>query len=180
MRARLMGPAVLASMATAVVLTTAASGEDSSDDDYGAAAAGCDVTETQVVDIPRTPNGPRSGVLAGDGLWLPLGTSTATVLASTSGRPDGSVTAYPGRLRANGSIRSKFLWRRAKKGSGRLWIMGHSQPGTRQFRIDTGDAFPWRKFVPSSMIFPGPGCWSVTAKSGKARISFVAWVAVAP
>lgn len=184
MRVRSMGLAVLALAAVVVALSANASGEVSPDGDYGAAAAGCGVTKTQVADVPRTPYGPTPGWLVGDGLWLGIGVDSAIVFGTRPGQADESVNTYPGTVKPGGAIGGKFLWRRAKRGAGRLWIMGHSQPGSTRFRIDTTKntnvQYPRRKFVPSSVYFPGPGCWSITAKSGKARLNFVAWVAVAP
>ncbi|MDP9188174.1 MAG: hypothetical protein M3O25_02875, partial [Actinomycetota bacterium] len=128
----------------------------------------------------RTPFGPTRGWLVGDGLWLGIGVDSAIVLGTRGGPARESVNTYPGTVKPGGAIGVKFLWRRAKRGSGRLWVMGHSQLGSTRFRIDTGKQYPRRKFVPSGVYFPGPGCWSITAKSGKARLSFVVWVAVAP
>jgi hypothetical protein len=170
--------AIVAALAAGVA-TASAPADDPAAGDHGAAAAGCAVTPTQVVDVPRTPYGPTPGWLAGDGLWLGLGVDRAIVLGTPDGRGDGS-DAYPGQVTRNGSVRVKFLWRRAKKGSGRLWVMGHSQPGSTRFRIDTGNSYPQRKFVPSGITFPGPGCWSVAAKAGSAKLRFVVWVATAP
>jgi hypothetical protein len=175
MRARLAVLAMFGAAALAVVFLTAPSGQTAAAEDYGAAAAGCDVTETQVADVPRTPYGPTPGWVVGDGLWLTFGPPSAIVLGSRDGR-QGSPNAYPGSIGRDGSIRVKWLWRRAKKGSGRLWVLGRDQSG-RRFRVDTGDQYQQRKFVPSGVRFPGAGCWRVTAKSGKARIRFVVWVA---
>jgi hypothetical protein len=180
MRARLTGLAVVTLTATVTALSTHASGDPVAEDDHGAAAAGCAVTKTQVADVPRTPYGPTPGWIVGDGLWLTLNVDTATVFGTRPGQPDQSTNTYPGTLRANGSVGVKWLWRRAKRGSGRLWIMGHSQPESTRFRIDTGTQYPRRKFVPSGVIFPSAGCWSIAVKSGNARLNFVAWVAVAP
>jgi hypothetical protein len=184
MRARLIGLAVLCLTASATALSGSATGEVPvpPEDDYGAAAAGCVPTKTQTVDVPRLPGGANPGWIVGDGIWLSLGDDvpTATVYGSRQGQQAAPTDTYPGSIRANGSVRVKFLWRRAKRGAGRLWVMGRSTSGTGRFRLDTGNTYPRRKFVPSGVVFPAPGCWSLGVKSGKARLSFVVWVAVGP
>ena len=180
MRARTTGLAVLSLTAAVAALSANATGEAPPEDDYGAAAAGCAPTRTQTTDVPRLPGGAYPGWIVGDGIWLGLGTKTdaATVYASRHGQPAPPADTYPGSLRPNGSVGVKFLWRRAKRGAGRLWVIGNSTSGDGQFRLDTGNEYPRRKFVPSGVFFPSPGCWSLAVKSGKAKLSFVVWVAV--
>lgn len=78
-----------------------------------------------------------------------------------------------GRRRPDGSIYAKILWRRdPKRAAGRLRVTGRRLDGegsTLRASLDQGH----RKFVPSSLIFSDPGCWSVRARAGGARVRYV-------
>jgi hypothetical protein len=186
MRARLIGLVVLTLTATVVALSVSAAGDLPSDEDYGAAAAGCAVSETVVA----RPPGQRAGVAEGgwvehDGLGQNIG-EKATIVGTPDGRPpanpDPGVVYFELK---RGAIRQKYPWfrdRRDRRARGNLSVKGQTiQPGPKpvQSRIQNHRG-PTKHVVPGNLSFPRTGCWRVNAKSGKARLSFVVWVTVAP
>lgn len=110
--------------------------------------------------------------------WVPPGERPASTWYGngklwTALWPDGTIIATAQFVRPDGSIQMKFPWWRAA--SGRLRITGH--------RIDA-PAPPLRAIVPagygngagfqaSSVIFKTEGCWRVTGRVGRAKLTFV-------
>ena len=80
----------------------------------------------------------------------------------------------------NGWIRTKVGWWRAR---GALRLRGRRlDAAAPPLRADVGTVtgvFPGRKFVPSLLYFPSPGCWRLTASAGGARLVAVIRVVVA-
>ena len=78
-----------------------------------------------------------------------------------------------GRRRPDGSIYAKILWRRdPKRAGGRLRVTGRRLAGgdsTLRARVGQDRR---SRFVPSGLIFSDPGCWSVRARAGGARVRY--------
>lgn len=80
----------------------------------------------------------------------------------------------PGEIRADESLAMKFPFWRGAGVTGELEITGRSlegadEPMTGEATAGYGD----RGFQASTLIFPGPGCWEVTARVGQVRLTFV-------
>lgn len=117
----------------------------------------CPITEPM---SPDDPDAPRNGNFGNN--------SISTILGSRLNfRPGG-----PGWVLADGALGMKYMWWRTKPGT--LSVEGN--------RLDD-DAPPLRAHIPpgygdegfqaSTLIFPTPGCWRVTAHVGGADLSFV-------
>lgn len=109
---------------------------------------------------PDDPKAPKNGNFGNE--------SVSTILGSRlTFRPGG-----PGAVHADGALSMKYMWWRTATGD--LRVEGE--------RLD-GDAPPLRAHIPpgygdtgfqsTSLIFPTPGCWRVTAYVGDAELSFV-------
>jgi len=120
---------------------------------------------------PTAPNGqsppgePSSSLYHGNGaLWTALW-------------PDGTIVFEPGgagEMRSDGSLAMKFPFWRGDSARGRLTVEGRSlhRPGltmTGEVPDGYGDA----GFQATALVFPEPGCWEVTARSGGATLTFV-------
>ena len=125
----------------------------------------CPVTEANHEIPPGQEDNPGAEVADyhGDGdLW--------TVLP-----PSGVLVAQPSDVRRDGSIARKFPWWRGVEGD--LAITGRrvDRPGgTVQASIPPG--YDPTGFQASAIIFPGEGCWQVTATAGTAEMTFVTLV----
>ena len=96
---------------------------------------------------------------------------------STSLWTEGKVTFKPGGpgcVASDGSLLMKWPWWRGVRGH--VAVHGRSldgSPGSVRAAIqpygDTG-------FQPSALVFPGPGCWEVSATVGETTLSFVVLV----
>jgi hypothetical protein len=106
--------------------------------------------------VPESPHWHANGTI-GTGLW-PGGKIVV--------RPDG-----PGQVLSDGSLQMKFLW---AKPAGPMSIEGKrldaEAPPMRATLDHSHDA---EQFQPSLLIFPGAGCWEVTAQVGDSRLTFV-------
>jgi hypothetical protein len=93
----------------------------------------------------------------------------------TSEWPDGTVTfrkGGPGFVEPDGSLKMKFFWLLA--GPGPLTVTGKRLDGAAAaLRVDMPDGFENAGFQPSSLIFPTPGCWEITAKTSGPALTFV-------
>jgi hypothetical protein len=155
--------------------TTAGAGELPPDGDYGAAAAGCTVTEPQVVDTPF-PGGPAPGWIAQNGLYVSFG-DLSTVAVPPRDRPPwpyGTTIANAGR---GGRIGAKIPWWRDPPAWGRLRVRGwHWLSGERLRSRYSNHLGRKSEVVPGGMIFSREGCWTIKARSGSATLEAVIWV----
>jgi hypothetical protein len=95
--------------------------------------------------------------------------------------PNGTVLATPEHVRPDGSIEMKFPWWRGNGVRGALKISGR--------RLD-GRAPPLKAHIPlgygptgfqaTGLIFATEGCWQVTGRAGKGRLTFVTRVVRVP
>jgi hypothetical protein len=82
-------------------------------------------------------------------------------------RPDG-----PGFTTADGSLGMKFGWRRGVRG--RLGIEGRRLDAPAPpLRAEVPEGYGEFGFQASSLIFPTPGCWEVTARVADTTLTFV-------
>jgi hypothetical protein len=105
------------------------------------------------------------------GIWLFLG-EKSTIVAFRRAQPPPAGTLL-GRALPDGSVYAKILWRRDQRARGRFGVTGRRLDGKAQplrANVDTSPAAS-ATAVPSSLIFPTPGCWRIDAKSGRARLS---------
>lgn len=81
----------------------------------------------------------------------------------------------------DGTVSVKSLWRKdLRRATGRLRVSGKrlDAPGG-QFFADLSPAYARKRaanFVPGSLNFTALGCWQITARAGKARVTYVALV----
>ena len=102
----------------------------------------------------------RDGTFGNDSLYTILG-STITF------RPGGA-----GWVLTDGSLSMKYMWWRLR--NGQLTIQGHRLDDTAPpLRASIPDGYGDIGFQATSLIFPTPGCWEVTASVGDGSISFV-------
>ncbi len=89
--------------------------------------------------------------------------------------PDGTVVfrpGGPGSVLADGALRMKFIW--VKLPGTALKIEGtRLDAPAPPLRFTVQQGFEGESFQPSSLIFPTPGCWRVTARAGSASLTFV-------
>lgn len=170
MRILLVSAAIVAAAAVVVMDDGGApASAEPAPSDLGAAAAGCPATEMEWT----RPPGERAGwMIEQDRIWV----------AGYGSGPDGSgVSAVALPRKRDGLMQQKFpWWRRAddRRSQGKLRIRGRRLPEGSSLRVrqTPGYTVPRARFVASALIFSAPGCWHVSAKSGKARLRFVIWV----
>jgi hypothetical protein len=98
-----------------------------------------------------------------------------SALSVTLGWPGGTVTFEPGGpgfVLDDGSLSMKFPWHRGIPGQ--LAIVGHRLDATAaplKARIPSG--YGNIGFQATALIFPTPGCWTVTGMVGEASLTFV-------
>ncbi|MDX1612938.1 MAG: hypothetical protein R3300_01435 [Candidatus Promineifilaceae bacterium] len=141
----------------------------------GEGAVGCPVT------LPnnRAPSGDFAEARAA------LGNSAGTLF--TIPWPHGKVLFYPGgpgSMKPDGSLAMKWPWYRTIPGrmviSGRR-LDGPAAPMPVVVLQGEPDGYGPTGFHPSELIFPGPGCWQVTAHIGvQASLTFVTEVVRLP
>jgi hypothetical protein len=90
--------------------------------------------------------------------------------------PDGEVVfrpGGPGEKHADGSLEMTWPWCRTSLGEGAVTArrLDGSGPAVPLATIGYGAGF-----YPTSLRFPGAGCWAVTATSGGATLTFVTLV----
>lgn len=104
----------------------------------------------------------------GDGLWTTLW-------------PDGIIAVKPSDVRSDGSIAVGFSWYRDEVARGGLLLAGTRLDGAAPpLRASVASHYGDMGFQPTALSFPSPGCWEVTATSGKAVLTFVTLVVVEP
>lgn len=95
--------------------------------------------------------------------------------------PNGTILAKRQWVRADGSIRVKFPWWGSRRAGKALRIVGMSL-GSRARRpraeISVGVTSAPR-FWASAVVFPGEGCWRLTATAGRASLTVAVFVAKA-
>jgi hypothetical protein len=89
--------------------------------------------------------------------------------------PDGTVVFRPGGpgfVLADGALRMKFIW--VKRPGAALTIEGtRLDAPAPPLRSTIQKGFEGESFQPSSLIFPSPGCWKVTARAGGKSLTFI-------
>ena len=78
------------------------------------------------------------------------------------------------RINRDGSISTKLGWWRGLRG--RLRISGHRLDAAApplKARLPSRNSYPPTGFTPSNLTFPTVGCWRVSARLGRAHLSFV-------
>jgi hypothetical protein len=85
------------------------------------------------------------------------------------------VIVPPGDERRDGLLRMKFMWWRGTGAHGALSITGHEIASRASVRARTF-GYGESGFNPSSIFFPGPGCYRVTGSAGGTTLTFVTLV----
>jgi hypothetical protein len=84
------------------------------------------------------------------------------------------VPAGPGEIRADGSLAMKFPFWRGPGVNGDLRIGGVGLDGAPgEVRGEAPEGYGAEGFQAAAIVFPGPGCWQVTARAGAAQLTFV-------
>jgi hypothetical protein len=142
------------------------------EDDYGAAAAGCGVTEASPVYGPNAVL--PSWRIQSDGLAMPTG-ERSTLAISPRGEEESPGT-YPAHW-WRGYIAAKIPWFRERQARGMLRVKATRRPGGDEAVTHyTNHLGPRAPVVPGSMAFPREGCWRVVGKSGDNRLRATIWV----
>jgi hypothetical protein len=166
----------LAAMGVAFVAlwagASATAGEISAEGDYGAAAAGCAVTEATPFTEPNAVV--PSWRIASDGLAMPFG-ELSTLAAVPRNEPNAPGT-YPAHWR-RGRIEAKVPWFRERRARGMLRVEITSLDGDERARASyTNHLGPRAPVIPGAMSFPREGCWRVVGKSGDNTLRATVWV----
>jgi hypothetical protein len=85
--------------------------------------------------------------------------------------PGGGERAH---INKDGSISAKFGWRRGLHR--RLAISGHrldANAAPMKAELPPMNSYDVPGFIPSGLTFPTTGCWRISAKLGRAHLSFV-------
>ena len=175
-------PLVTAGVVSAVLFFAAPSpepqasaGEMPAGGDYGAAAAGCDVTEPTAVHFPWAIL--PSWRIQSQGLAVGFGEQSTLAVAPNGEEPPGT---YPAHLR-RGEIGAKIPWFRAagdRGARGKLRVKAISRTGQRARTGYTNHLGPNSEVIPGFMAFPHEGCWRVAGRSGDATLRATIWVVV--
>lgn len=127
---------------------------------------------------PRAAQPPRDGGYSHrrPGLWTPLPPRGVLRISTSVPPPPGTA---PGRVHPDGSLSTKFPWFGSLLATERLVITGRRIDGPARRLRQTGRSGPggarargWPHFWPGYLRFPSPGCWRVSARSGRARRTF--------
>lgn len=96
------------------------------------------------------------------GLWTALWWSKGTVVIS------------PEDVRRNGRLYFKVGWWRGPGSHGKLRIQGRrlDRPAPA-LRADVPSGYGPSGFQPSALLFPTTGCWQVTGRAGRGRLTIV-------
>jgi hypothetical protein len=134
--------------------------------------ASCRSRPSQSANCPVTdPNGLAPAGEAASPLFVTQDGLTTTLW------PDGTVPVAPdgpGEIREDGSLAMKFPFWRGPGVRGRLEITGRRLDGdsTPAFG-EIPDGYGETGFQSTAIVFPEAGCWEITAKAGKAEMTFV-------
>ncbi len=137
-------------------------------------SARASASSSPVAAVPCAPTSPNGDAPPGEkpSRWFHGNGQIWTVLW-----PRGTVVfapGGPGEIRADGSLVMKFPFWRGAGVTGELAFTGRSlegadEPMTGEATAGYGD----QGFQASSLTFPRPGCWEVTARVGQVRLTFV-------
>jgi hypothetical protein len=81
----------------------------------------------------------------------------------------------------DGSATDKFYWWGARSASRRLRVMGQRLDGPARplsAYVDQGVHTQAPHFWPSYLTFPTSGCWRITARAGRAKLTFQVSVSI--
>ena len=141
------------------------------EDDYGAAAAGCDVTEASPVYGPNAVV--PSWRIQSQGLAMPFGEQSTLAISPRGEEAPGT---YPARWH-HGEIAAKIPWFRERQARGMLRVKATRRPGGDEALTHyTNHLGPKAPVVPGAMSFPHEGCWRVVGKSGDNTLRATVWV----
>jgi hypothetical protein len=125
---------------------------------------GCPTTEPNGI---RPPGARASDWYGEDGLWVRVGPHAVLTSPRAEAQPDGS-------------IRARFVWRRARRAAGvlrvhgsRLDDYGELDPHGDRLRATLEQHGRGHGAVASTLAFSRPGCWNVEARSGGSSLSLV-------
>lgn len=150
----------------------ASAGDAAVEGDYGAAAAGCDVTEATPVMVPGAIS--PTWRIVSEGLGMPFG--ELTTLAAVAPRDPEAPGTYPAHWR-RGKIEAKIPWFREHRARGTLRVRVRSLPDGEPAQASyTNHLGPRAPVIPGSMAFPREGCWRVVGKSGDNTLRATVWV----
>ena len=150
----------------AIVVAVRLSGADSS------ASVACHVTKPNGSTPPRgRPSDTHHGKR---GLWTVLPRDGMLVITTTTTRPSPPGTTF-GKIYPDGSLSTKFAWWGSRSAAAKLRIRGRRLDApARRLRLTVGTGATARSphFWPTWPRFASRGCWRVTARSGRARLTF--------
>ena len=157
-------PALTVVLIGAIVVAVMLCGADSS------ASVACHVTHPN----GSTPPGERpSDTHHGKrGLWTVLPRDGVLVITTTRPPPPGTTF---GKIYPDGSLSTKFAWWGSRSAAAKLRIRGRRLDGhARRLRLTVGRGATARspQFWATWPRFASPGCWRVTGRSGRARLTF--------
>ncbi len=127
------------------------------------------------------PNGKSQPGFSGESNLGNEDSSLSTILG-----PGGKVIFEPGGpgfVLPDGSLEMKWPWFRAIQGDvviGGRRLDAPAPPMPEQVLRGEEDGYEETGFEPSALVFPGEGCWKVTARVGEARLTFVTLVVKIP
>ena len=94
--------------------------------------------------------------------------------------PGGDLIVGPrtaGSISRDGSIQIKWPW--WQRMPGQLKIVGHRlDASAAPMRAEIGTSAGHPEFNPTSLIFPSPGCWKITATVGRDSLTVITRVSV--
>jgi hypothetical protein len=106
------------------------------------------------------------------GLWTVLPHDGVLVITTTRPPPPGTTF---GKIYPDGSLSTKFAWWGSRSAAAKLRIRGRRLDApARRLRLTVGAGPTARSphFWATWPRFASPGCWRVTARSGRARLTF--------
>jgi hypothetical protein len=169
--------AIVASGGIVVAARPSGTGSHASEVALEPAAAqpiGCHVTHPNGRTAPgETPSGTFYGKR---GLWTLLPLDGVLRITTTSPAPAGETG---GQIHPDGSLSTKFPWWGSRSAAAKLTVRGRRLDGqARRLRLAVGPGATARSphFWPTMPRFAKAGCWRVTARSGRARLTFTIFV----
>jgi hypothetical protein len=162
-------PALSATAACGVIVIAVIAGAERA---HAAAPADCPVTHPNGRNAPGER--PSPSIHGTHGLWTPLPLDGVLRISDTTPlEPDETF----GTLHRDGSLSTKFPWWGSTAAAKKLTIRGRRLDGdARPLRLTAGagsNATNSPYFWATRLRFAEPGCWKVSAKSGRARLTFI-------
>jgi hypothetical protein len=106
------------------------------------------------------------------GLWTVLPRDGMLVITTTTTRPSPPGTTF-GMIYPDGSLSTKFAWWGSRSAAAKLRIRGRRLDApARRLRLTLGTTARSPYFWATWPRFATSGCWRVTAKSGRAHLTF--------